>query len=363
MLLSFVTLAAGLVALVAGAELLVRGASALALRWRISPLVVGLTVVAYGTSSPELAVSTEAAWSGRADIALGNVVGSNIFNVLFILGASALASPLSVAGPLLRRDIPLMIGTSFLLPLLALDGSLGRVDGTLLLAGAVGYTLWCVAAGRREHPQPERSAPSEQHAAVDSVGGPWWGQVGSAAAGLLLLALGAHWLVEGAVAIARGWGLSELVIGLTIVAAGTSLPEAATSIVASLRGRRDIAVGNVVGSNIFNILAVLGSSAVVASHGVGVSGEAMRLDIPVMIATACVCLPVFLTGRCIARWEGGLFLAYYVAYTSYLVLASVGSASAKSLGDVLLGAALPLTAAALGIAFLRTLRRPASLPE
>jgi cation:H+ antiporter len=346
----------GLVALIVGAELLVRGASRLAVGFGISPLVVGLTVVAFGTSSPELAVSIGSALSGQADIALGNVVGSNIFNVLFILGVSALIGALVVAQQLIRLDVPLMIGVSFLLLLLGLDGRIGRLDGLLLFAGIVAYTVFAVYQSRKESKLVE--AEYDHEYGQDGRMGLWriLRNVGLVIVGLVLLVVGARWLVDGAVSIARALELSELVIGLTIVAVGTSLPEVATSVIASLRGERDIAVGNIVGSNLFNIMAVLGLSAAVAPNGVQVPVAALQFDIPFMIAVAVACLPIFFTGYRIARWEGALFLAYYVAYTIYVILDATEHDALPAYSTMLLGFAVPLTAVTLGLLAVRAWR-------
>jgi cation:H+ antiporter len=347
----------GLVALIVGAELLVRGAARLAVGFGISPLVVGLTVVAFGTSSPELAVSIGSALSGQADIALGNVVGSNIFNVLFILGVSALIGALVVMQQLVRLDVPLMIGVSFLLLLLGLDGRIGRLDGLFLFAGIVVYTVFAVYQSRKEFKLVEAEYTHEYGQQDDRMG--LWRilrNVGLVIVGLLLLVVGARWLVDGAVSIARALELSELVIGLTIVAVGTSLPEVATSVIASLRGERDIAVGNIVGSNLFNIMAVLGLSAAVAPNGVNVPAAALEFDIPFMIAVAVACLPIFFTGYRIARWEGALFLAYYVAYTIYVILDAAEHDALPTYRTMLLGFALPLTAVTLGLLAVRAWR-------
>ncbi|MCU0501337.1 MAG: calcium/sodium antiporter [Anaerolineae bacterium] len=347
----------GLVALIVGAELLVRGAARLAVGFGISPLVVGLTVVAFGTSSPELAVSIGSALSGQADIALGNVVGSNIFNVLFILGVSALIGALVVMQQLVRLDVPLMIGVSFLLLLLGLDGRIGRLDGLFLFAGIVVYTVFAVYQSRKEFKLVEAEYTHEYGQQDDRMG--LWRilrNVGLVIVGLLLLVVGARWLVDGAVSIARALELSELVIGLTIVAVGTSLPEVATSVIASLRGERDIAVGNIVGSNLFNIMAVLGLSAAVAPNGVNVPAAALEFDIPFMIAVAVACLPIFFTGYRIARWEGALFLAYYVAYTIYVILDAAEHDALPTYSTMLLGFAVPLTAVTLGLLAVRAWR-------
>ena len=352
------TMLVGLAALTAGAEVLVRNASALASAVRISPLVIGLTVVAFGTSTPELVVSLQSSLRGQADIALGNVVGSNIFNILFILGFSALIIPLRVSQQLVRFDVPLMIGLSILTALLAVDGRIGRWDGLLLFAGLIAYTSWAIITGRREQSEVEAEYVAEYGNGSKSatVGGIGW-NIALVFAGLLLLIFGSRWFTDSATTIARHFGITELVIGLTVVAAGTSLPEVATSVVAAFRGERDIAVGNVVGSNIFNLLGVLGLSGAVAAEGVAVSETALRLDIPVMIVVAVSCLPIFFTGHVIARWEGGLFLAYCIAYTSYLIVAATNPEVTRTLTIVMLGLVVPLTVVTLAIAVFRAHQR------
>ena len=346
-LITILLLVVGLALLIYGAELLVRGASALATSVGISRLVVGLTVVAFGTSSPELAVSVMSAWKGQPGIALGNVVGSNICNVLLILGLSAAVAPLMVARQVVRLEVPIMICTSVLLILFALDGELVRWEGALLFAGVIGYTVWTVRRSRRDlRDQPEEGA------AVPVISSRTR-QLSQIVAGLAFLILGSKWLVDGAVAIARTLGVSELVIGLTIVAVGTSLPELATSVVASLRGERDIAVGNVVGSNIFNILCVLGMATLVAPSGLAVPPAALAFDLPVMLAVAVVCLPVFMAGHRIDRWEGLVFLGYYVVYVLFLVLTAVNHDSRYLLGQAVLWFAIPLTVLTLTISMWR----------
>jgi cation:H+ antiporter len=336
----------GLVLLVVGAEALVRGASRLALSVGISPLVVGLTVVAFGTSSPEMAVSVQSAFSGRADLALGNVVGSNIFNVLFILGISALIVPLLVARQLVRQEVPVMIGVSLLLLALALDGRIGRGDGVLLLGLLIAYTAFLVRQSRRQQQGGDAGLPD---GALACAG--WESrlpvQLLLIAAGLGALVLGATWLVEAAVSFAQYLGVSELVIGLTIVAAGTSLPEVATSIIAALRGQRDIAVGNVVGSNVFNILGVLGVSAMASPAGIAVAPSVLAFDLPVMIAVALACLPIFFTGNLIARWEGVLFLGLYAAYMAYVLLAAQQHDALRPYSAIMVTAVLPMVALTL----------------
>ena len=332
----------GLVALLAGAEMMVRGASQMAILLGLSPLVIGLTVVAFGTGTPELAISLQAAADGRADLAIGNVVGSNISNVLLILGVSALIAPLAVHQRLVRIDVPIMVGASLLLWLLAADGRLSPGDGALLAGGAVAYTFLVIVLARRETLQHKENTaiPCRQGA---------WRAVLLALAGLAGLLIGARWVVQAATEIARLLEVSELVIGLTVVAIGTSLPELATSVVAGLRGERDLAIGNVIGSNLYNILATLGLSSLVAANGLPVAHALQVFDLPFMIATAVACLPIFFIGRRISRWEGGLFFAYYIAYTAYLVLDAAGHDALPAFSRAMFGFVVPLTGATLAV--------------
>lgn len=339
----------GLLLLIAGAEILVRGASRLATAFGVSRLVIGLTVVSFGTSAPEFAINVRSALSGNVELALGNVVGSNIFNVLFILGLSALITPLVVATQLVRLDVPLMIAVSFLMLLLGLDGVIGWMDGILLTGGLVLYTWWSIRQSRKESAREERLEKPE------GAGIP--GNAGLVIGGLALLVLGSRWLVDGAVEFASALGVSELIIGLTIIAAGTSLPEIATSVMASVRGERDIAVGNVVGSNIFNILAVLGVTGIVAPEGIPVPQPALAFDVPVMIAVAIACLPVFFHENKIDRWEGGVFFAYYIAYTAYLVMDAVGHDFLPYFSTVMLEFVIPLTVLTVIVVLLRFLKK------
>jgi cation:H+ antiporter len=351
MLMQVLLFVAGLVALVIGAEVMVRGASRLAVTWGISPLVVGLTVVAFGTSAPEMAVSVDAALSGTSDLAIGNVVGSNIANVLLILGISALVAPLLVAEQIIRQEIPVMIGASLLVLVLALDGSIGRIEAVLLFALVIAYTVFLVVQSRRA------SQATADEFSTEIPTSQWdrhWGvQVALVIGGLALLVLGADWLVGAAVVFARHFGVSDLVIGLTVVAIGTSMPEIATSLIAALRGQRDIAVGNVVGSNIFNLLAVLGAAGMVSASGLDVPEAARNFDLWVMLAVAFACLPILLTGREIARWEGAVFLGYYAAYLLYLVLAAQRHGSLPAYSNLMLSYVLPLTVVTLVVSFMR----------
>lgn len=346
---------AGLVVLVVGASSLVRGASKLALSLGLSPLVVGLTIVAFGTSAPEMAVSTGAVLDGQGDIAVGNVVGSNIFNVLFILGTSALIAPLVVHVQLIRQEIPIMLGASLILLALGLDGAIQIWEGAFLLALLVAYTAFLVIQSRKESSQQAAEFDEElQPAKAGAWDAHWSVQLALIVAGLSLLVVGSDWLVSASVAFAKAFGVSDLVIGLTIVAAGTSMPEVATSITAALKGERDIAVGNIVGSNIFNILGCVGLSGLVSgADGLALQPSVLNFDIWVMLAVALACLPVFLTGREIARWEGAVFLGYYVAYVAYLILAAQQHAALETFSAAMLGFVLPLTIVTFVVLWMR----------
>ncbi len=310
----------GLMVLILGADLLVRGASKLAAAAGIPPLAIGLTIVAIGTASPEIAVSLQAASLGQGSLTLGNVLGSNIFNILFVLGVTALVAPIVIAEQLIRFDAPIMVGVSLLAFVLAVDGRLGVFDGVVLITGFNAYTVFALQQSRKEsakvHKEYAREfADTEKHTTRNTIKNILFMVIG-----LGLLVLGARWLVDSAGTMAKAAGISELVIGLTIVAVGTSLPEVATSIIAALKGESDIAVGNAIGSNIFNLLGVLGISGVLAPDGISVAHRVLSFDFLVMIFVALVCIPVFYVDDNVSRGEGVLFLSYYVLYTAYLIL-------------------------------------------
>ncbi|ACL24503.1 calcium/sodium antiporter [Chloroflexus aggregans] len=338
----------GVVLLVFGADLLVRGAASLAASMGVSSLIIGLTVVAVGTSSPEIAVSLQAAFQGQGAITLGNIVGSNIANVMLILGVAAMFGPLPVDRQIFRRDLPVMIGASLLTLLLAFDRELSRVDGVIMLLGLLGY-IWAI------WPREETQQTSVSHHHHQQH---WRGvvlQLAMVVGGLALLVLGANWLVDGAVAFASWFGVSELIIGLTIVAVGTSLPEIATSVIAGLRGERDIAVGNVIGSNILNLLLVLALTIVLSPQPIAVPVETVQLDLPVMVGAALVCLPIFFTRRMVSQREGSLLLVYYLSYTLYLIL-SASQNDELPLYNTVVGLVLvPLTVVLLVVRALRWL--------
>lgn len=363
MLIQTLIFGIGVAVLVIGAELLVRGASGLARALGITPLVIGLTIAAFGTGAPELAVSVDAALSGSSEIALGNAVGSNIVNILLVLGFAALTTPMTVSRRLMWRDVPVMICVSILVLLLGIDGRIDRAGGLLMLGGFVAYTYWSIRRGRKGGKGLPTAGPVDEPDLEAEKSRPVVMSALLIVVGLCCLLFGARCMVTSAVAFARLFQFSELTIGLVFLAPGTSLPEIATSVIAGIRGQREIAIGNVVGSNIFNILMVLGLTAVVAPGGLTVPPAALRFDIPVMIATALVCLPIFITGKEIARWEGGLLLFYYGAYTLYVLLWASHHTILPAFSLVMMGFVIPLTALGLLISLLGSSRRDAHAPR
>ena len=316
--MTYLFLALGLAILVIGADCLVRGAVALAALARISPLVVGLTVVAFGTSAPELAVSAISSVKGDAAISLGNVIGSNLFNLLVILGISAAIVPLSVSSQLVRLDVPLMMLASIAACALAANGVISFTEGAIMMFAFVAYTAFLIYAGRQEASQPpdEVRPPFTRKSLVISLA---WLAIGMAG-----LIFGAQLLVDNASAIARGWGVSDMMIGLTIVAAGTSLPELATSIAAAVRGQRDMAVGNVVGSNVFNLLMVLATAAMLSPAGIMVSPSVWQFDFLAMTFVAVICLPIFISQSTVSRGEAFLMLGLYMIYFAIIICDATG---------------------------------------
>ncbi len=305
----------GVVLLYFGAEGLVRGSVAVATRLGLTPLVIGLTVVAFGTSMPELVVSVGATLDGLAPIAVGNVVGSNIGNIALILGLSAVIRPLAVHAQVVRLDVPLMIAASIVFVLMLLDDAIGRVEGALLLTGLISYTVMSLRIARRESVPVQAEFAEGTPAAPRSLGI----SILLIAVGLGLLVAGARFLVSGGTDLARSVGVSDAVIGLTIVAIGTSLPELATSVLATVRGEGDIAVGNVVGSNVFNILGIIGVAALVRPL---VGTEMRLLDLAVMVGAALLLLPLARTGFRLTRLEAALLLVGYAAYLAFLATTS-----------------------------------------
>ena len=357
--MDYLLLAIGLVLLVVGADGLVKGAARLAASIGIPSLVIGLTVVAFGTSAPELAVSIRSALAGQSEMAIANVVGSNIFNVLFILGLAAIITPLAISRQLIRQDVPLMVLASMLVFYMIRDGVLSRLDAGILVVLLLAYTVFLFVQGKRTEaterasgannsvaPSASDAASTEQDDEVDALirgTHPTWQNLLWIVGGLACLVAGANLLVNSAVNIARAFAVSEAVIGLTIVAVGTSLPEVMTSIVASIKGQRDIAVGNVVGSNIFNLLAVLGVSGVLSCNGLAGNEQLVQQDFPVMLAVALLCVPLFFTGAILSRIEGALFFILYLAYTLFLIGGALHAPWLVSVQGIIVYALIPLT--------------------
>jgi cation:H+ antiporter len=359
---TIVFLIAGLGGLILGAESLIRGAARIAARTGMSSVVIGLTVVAFGTSAPELAVSLGDVLGGGDDagsLAIGNVIGSNIANILLALGiAAAFGGALIVAQRIVRLDVPIMIGASVLVLIFALNEQIGRREGAVLVVGLVVYVTWTVASATRSTAPAVKSEYDEafdsEHLAARSV----WSDLVFVAFGLVVLVASSQALVRAASDIATSLGVSDLVIGLTVVAIGTSLPEVATSVIAAIRGQRDLAVGNAIGSNLFNLLAVLGITALVAPNPLPVATSAIQVDLPVMIAVAAACLPIFADGHALYRWEGFVFLGFYAGYLTWLILDASDNGLRDSYSDVVLFFVVPLTTLTLAVMAVRARRRP-----
>ncbi len=351
----------GLILLIAGADALVRGASNLAKIAGLSPLIIGLTIVAFGTSAPEMAINIQSTFQDKSDLAVGNVVGSNIFNILFILGLSAMITNLIVQVQLVRKDIPILIAVTFITYFLSFDGIIERFEGLVLFSGIIIYTVLLIRQEKKNSSaprhnaivKPENNKKKPKQFAISTI---------LIIAGLGALVLGSNWLVDASVSIARYFGISELIIGLTIIAAGTSLPEVATSVIAAIKGERDIAVGNVVGSNLFNLMAVLGLSALLAPNGISVSRAALSFDMPFMLAVTIACLPIFFTGYMISRWEGWLFFGYYIAYTLFLILNSIQHDLLPFYSDILFLFITPIVIVTITISVWRYAKKQKSLP-
>jgi len=320
MLTSSVLVFIGLVLLVAGGELLLRGAVGLATIARVTPAVIGLTVVAAGTSVPELAVSLVAALRGNDAVAVGNIVGSNIFNATFILGLAALVRPLAIGGNTIRLEYPVLVVATLIYVALSHDGSIGRPDAAILLALYVGFTVYLVSLVRRVINAEEAREFRKEVEELSTPAPPrarGWASLGLTAAGIALLVAGAQATVSGAVELGKLWGMSDRLIGLTIVAGGTGLPEVVTSLVSSARGRDDIAIGNVIGSNLFNILGTLGLNGLIGP--VAIPGGVIASDNYWMLGFTLLLFPILYSGLRIARWEGVLLLASYFLYLGVLL--------------------------------------------
>ena len=363
-LVSVLLVVVGIVVLVFGAEWLVRGAARIAARTGMSSVVIGLTVVAFGTSAPELAVSVGDVLRGSessGSLAIGNVIGSNIANILLALGlAAAVGGGLVVVQRIVRIDVPIMIGISVVMLLMALDDRFDRLDGLVLFGGLIAYVVWTVLAARRDRSIVIEDEYTEGLSPEKLRETPVWRDLGLLLGGLGALIGGAQALVIGASDIATDLGVSDLLIGLTVVAIGTSLPEVATTVVAAIRGQRDLAVGNAIGSNIFNILAVLGVTSIVSPDALEVASSAIQVDIPVMLAVAVACLPIFANGFVLKRWEGAMFVTFYAGYVGWLILDATDHSVRDSYGAAMLFFVVPLTAITLAVVGYRAWRAPAN---
>ena len=339
---------AGLAALIAGAELFLKGVDQFGIKWGVSPVIMGLTVVAFATGAPELAISLQAAANGSADLVLGNIVGSNIANILLILGITSFLKPLQITRRMVRVDVPIVIGASILLFVLAYDRALSASDGVILLLGLAAYSIFTyfqIKKDRASGRKMEMEHLEEEQAKLAQGWFFYTKNIGFLILGLILVVLGSGWMVDSAVSIARLLGLSELVIGLTIVSIGTSLPEIATSMSAARKGSADIAVANVMGSNLYNILLTLGLTLVIAPGVLDVSLDAIRLDLPFMVAVSIACIPVFIAGFNLTRTDGILFLSYYLGYLCYLVMHALNSSYLDLFHLVFFWGILPVSAA------------------
>lgn len=313
----------GLALLVIGAELVVRGGGSLAASLGVKPLLLGLTVVAVGTSVPELAVGITACLQGTGAIAVGNIAGTNMINILFILGLSAAIRPLPLHGQVLKLELPMMVVAAAMMTLFALDGGLSRLDGLLLLTLALGYTVLLVRASKGEIAVPPQQLEDVFDVEIKVRRKNLVRQRARFAlilvAGIVLSVIGADWAVSGAMQIAKLWGMSDAMIGLTIVAIGTSAPELATTVVATIKDERDIAIGNLLGSSIYNILVILGLTCLASPADIPVESKLLLFDIPLMAGVALLCIPVFITGKQVSRFEGGLFVVMYATYMGFMV--------------------------------------------
>jgi cation:H+ antiporter len=359
MTLTVISFIGGFIFLVAGAELLVRGASRLALAAGLSPLVIGLTIVAFATSAPELSVTLQSTFSGSPDLAVGNIVGSNITNILLVLGLVAVISPFPINQQLVRFDVPILIGCTLIFFLFAIVDGISQLEGLILFLLLLGYIYIVVKLSNKESRavqneyKQEYPLPKKKISIKEILF-----NLMACVLGVVGLVVGSDLLVTASVKTARALGVEELIIGLTIIAIGTSLPEIATSVMAAIRGKRDIATGNIIGSNLFNLLFVGGVTSVVTPGGLYVNQPAITFDIPVMLAVTIACLPIFYNGYRIDRWEGFVFLGYYAAYLGFLALNASQHQLLPVFSQALLLFALPLTGITILVLTWRWFRRP-----
>lgn len=350
-------LVAGLFALIVGSLLLIRGGSGLAARMGISPLVIGLVALVLGPVVAGLAVILVASCRGDVTLVVGNIVGSNIFNVLFILGICGLVTPLAVAARLIRWSVPLMFLSSLAVLWLGWHGEIDRLAGAGLLLASLGYVVAAVYVGRRDQEPARQEFAGQIQRGMIGPPGSLARQLVSVLAALGALSFGAYWFVEGTAGVASHLAISEFTVGLSIVGIGTSLPGLITSIAAAKRGDRNVAVGNVVGSYLISSLGFLGIAAMAAPHGAWIVPVALRFDIPVMVAVSVLCVPILFSGCVISRWEGLLFLSCYAAYMAYLVLRQGHSVATEAYGQLIVMVLIPTTVILVMLGGLKAFRR------
>ncbi|MDR9419086.1 calcium/sodium antiporter [Gracilimonas sp.] len=357
MILSFLLFIAGLLILIGGAELFLKSVDKFGVAWSVSPVVMGLTVVAFATGAPELAISLQAAVDGKPDLVVGNILGSNIANILLILGIAGLVSPLKITNRIIKIDVPMVIGASVLLFLLARDGLLSPLDGGIILVGLILYSLFMYFQIRKDRADNilQNGGGVELKEPVST--GFYVKYVLILLGGLIMIVAGSRFMVHAAVEIAGTLGISELIIGLTIVSIGTSLPEVATSVSAVRRGDSDTAVANVMGSNLYNILLTLSLTVLIAPGAIDVSAEAIKLDFPFMIIVAAGCLPLFWPGKVLGRPEAFGFLTYYGLYLGYLVLIGLQHPFKEQFEGIMVWVVIPITILLIIIKFVLDYKR------
>jgi cation:H+ antiporter len=345
---------AGLGLLVMGAELLVRGSTRLGELAGLSPLVVGLTIVSFATTAPEATVSITAASSGRGELALGNVLGSNIFNMLVVVGAAALITALPVTSITVRKDVPVLIIATAVVLLFAINGTVAKWEAVLMLLALVAFISFSVWQSRRDsHPTAGSMIRRTRRAAMREI------SLGSTLGlgGAVLLVFGSRLFVDSASTIAAELGVSELIVGLTVAAVGTSAPELTTSIVAAVKGQTDVAVGNAIGASIINLLGIVALSSLVSPGGLAVPNNAIQLDFPVALSVAVMALPMAMIGMRIVRWKGAFMITYYGVYVAVLIIDSVSDGLVEKFSVVMLAVVLPATVAAAAYGVFRANRR------
>lgn len=343
----FIVFVIGLVALVYGADLFLKGVDAFGIKWRISPVIMGLTVVAFATGAPELAISIKAAANGSADLVLGNIIGSNIANILLIIGIGSVMKAIAITPRILKVDLPIVLFVSLVLYWISSDGSLSKLDGVILISMLIAYSIFTffqIKKSRAEHKIVDLYEPNINPDNLDDGLKFYAINLGWLAIGLVMIVMGSDWMVDSAIEIATLFGISELIIGLTIVSIGTSLPEVATSIAIIRKGNPESAIGNVLGSNLYNVLLTLGITILITPQVLQVSSIAINFDLPIMVGVIILCFPIFITGMKITRSEGVVFLLYYASYLTILTLDAISSPYSESFDFAMIWIVIPATA-------------------